>query len=69
MKLIKRGIDPKAVKRYAKCYNCKSEYEFLPSDPEVTLMHDMREGDYYTFICQVCNCPIYASARVPPEVT
>ena len=66
MKLIKRGVDPKTAIRHATCSYCKSEYEFTLSDPEVKYTYDQRDGDFYSFPCQVCKNTIYPSTRNPP---
>jgi len=56
MKLTKRGVDPKKMVFTAACHNCKSEYEFTLSDPEIkTESGDFREPSYKWFPCEVCG--------------
>lgn len=53
--LTKKGISPTEVIRYAKCQICKSEYTFKHGEPGVTFVSDQRDGNFYSFKCQVCG--------------
>lgn len=66
MKLIERGIDPKHVLRRETCNKCKSVYEFTLADKEVKRTCTVRDGDVYSFPCQVCENTIYPSTLLPP---
>lgn len=59
MKLIKVGNSKYDVVHNATCMNCKSEYEFKLSDPEL-FQTSAYENKFY-FACHVCNQLVFFS--------
>jgi len=59
MKIIKKGNIPDEKIYQAKCYNCKTEIEFVQKEGVVT--RDQRDGDFITVQCPLCGCGIHTA--------
>lgn len=61
MKIIRKGIDPKNRRMTGTCNNCSTEIECIASEAEVH--SDIRDGNYYTVRCPVCEYSIYVDSN------
>lgn len=62
MKVTKQGVNPATIVHKATCHNCKTEFEFLESDSEITIKPSsdprdcgLREAH---FNCSTCGKPV-----------
>lgn len=53
MKMIFKGKVPEEEVYRTTCYHCRSVYEYKAK--EVKRVNDQRDGDYFTFDCQLCG--------------
>lgn len=56
MKIIKEGKLPGEQLHYAKCKNCKTEFEF--QEKEANRGSDPRGGMYYSIACPLKGCGV-----------
>ena len=61
MKIIKQGIPPGEQPFKGTCVQCGTVIEFKRSEGKVTF--DMRDGDFISIKCPICNYTISTSLR------
>lgn len=59
MRITRQGVDPATILHKATCSNCKTEYEFLRNDPEITVKPSFDQRDQgmeeAKFTCKTCG--------------
>ena len=61
MRIIKKGEVPGTKPVECRCGNCRTLFEFLPS--EAQFISDQRDGDAYKIGCPVCARDCWVDAR------
>lgn len=65
IKIITKGVNPKAILLRGSCYNCKTVVECSKDDAKNT--YDQRDGNSWSVVCPVCSGSIYLVEYEPHD--